>query len=367
MLTFTLIQFVVGNLRKNHQLQGTHLTNVTSESMYNTVKEPAFQEAIYFDKKVQTDFELKKKALLEKLKSPTGKQLYKRYIDGTPLRYAGGKTLAVGLIVELLPNYLERIISPFFGGGSFEIACAKELELEVLGFDIFDMLVNYWQQQFANPEKMYTYLKTYQPTKQGFLEMKNILKDQWDKEIGRIKENRSIKDLTELAALFYFNFNTSYGPGFLSWSSSVYMQEKKYNSMIEKVRNLNLDNITVECADFEEVFEKYPNDFFYLDPPYYLDGDSKMFKGIYPQRNFPIHHNGFKHDKLRGLLLNHKGRFILSYNDCSTIREWYKDFDIKIAKWQYTMGQGETRIGYNRENKSSSHIKQSHEILIYKI
>ncbi|GHR52228.1 hypothetical protein VN0495_06690 [Helicobacter pylori] len=38
-----------------------------------------------------------------------------------------------------------RIISPFIGGGSVEIACATELGLEVLGFDIFDILVNFYQ------------------------------------------------------------------------------------------------------------------------------------------------------------------------------------------------------------------------------
>jgi DNA adenine methylase len=334
----------------------------------NLVEEPEFQTKLYFDKKVRTDFQLKKEAFLNALKSPTGKQKYKRYIKGTPLRYAGGKTLAVGLIVELLPNNLERIISPFFGGGSFEIACAKELGLEVKGFDIFDMLVNYWQQQFTNSEKMYKYLKSYQPTKESFLDIKNIMKEQWDKKTGQIIKNRSIKNLTELASLFFFNHNTSYGPHFLGWPSSVYLQETKYNSMIEKSRKLNLDNISVECSDFEKVFEQYPNDFFYLDPPYYLDGDSKTFVGLYPHRNFPIHHKNFDHKKLRDLLLNHKGGFVLSYNDCSVIREWYKDFPFTTPEWQYTFSQGDTRIGENRlKDNNGSHIKKSHELLIYKL
>ena len=49
-----------------------------------------------------------------------------------------------------------------------------------------------------------------------------------------------------------------------------------------------------------------------------------MFKGIYPQRNFPIHHNNFPHNMLKELLTQHKGGFLLSYNDCPTIREYYK-------------------------------------------
>ena len=54
----------------------------------------------------------------------------------------------------------------------------------------------------------------------------------------------------------------------------------------------------------------------------------------------------------------------MSYKDCSTIRDWYKDFEIVPVKWQYTLGQGETRIGENRESSKANHIKQSHEILI---
>lgn len=301
-------------------------------------------------------FQIRKERFLSALKSSTGK--YKRY-TGSPLRYAGGKTLAVGYIVELLPDKIERIISPFLGGASFEIACARELAIEVIGFDVFDLLVNYWQCQFLESDRVCRYLKKYAPTREGFNEVKARLKAHWTGET-------IIRNKTELAALYYYNHNTSYGPGFLSWPSSVYMNEIRYKKMIDKVRNTNLENIKVETASFEYPFSQYKDDFFYCDPPYYLDGNSKLFAGLYPQRNFPIHHKGFKHEKLRDLLLRHNGNFILSYNDCDTIREWYKDFEIIDVSWQYTMGQGETRIGYNRINGNNSYVKKSHELLIVK-
>ena len=56
-------------------------------------------------------------------------------------------------------------------------------------------------------------------------------------------------------------------------------------------------------------------------------------------RNFPIHHNGFNHALLAQYLKNHKGKFILSYNDCAFVREAYKGFRILEPKWQYTMGR----------------------------
>ena len=56
----------------------------------------------------------------------------------------------------------------------------------------------------------------------------------------------------------------------------------------------------------------------------------------------------------------------MSYNDCSMVRELYSDFEIHEVKWQYTMGNGETRIGKNRmENEYNDGIKkESHELII---
>lgn len=300
----------------------------------------------------------RKRIFLNRLSTTSGKTKYKRYV-GAPIRYAGGKSLAVGLIVELIPDDTERIISPFLGGGSVEVACAVELGLPVLGYEIFDILVNYWQVQLSNPQILYKKLLKFKPDRDGFKEVKDRLKLHWkgEKKLGKY----------DLAAYYYFNSNTSYGPHFLGWPSSVYLQPKRYQKMLEKVRNFRADNMQVECASFEKTMPKHKNDFLYCDPPYYLDGDSKTFVGMYPHRNFPIHHKGFNHELLRDLLMDHKGGFVLSYNDCSTIREWYKDFNMIAPSWQYTFSQGDTRIGINRLNDNNgSYIKKSHELIIWK-
>jgi len=299
----------------------------------------------------------RKKSLLEKLRSKTKPNNYKRYL-GTPLRYAGGKSLAVGHIINLLPDNIERVVSPFLGGASVEIAIAKELGIEAIGYDIFDILINYWYYQINEPEKLANKLKNFKPTKKEYSRVKEIVKKHW-------KGEKKITGI-DLAAAYYFNHNTSYGPSFLGWQSSIYQQENKYKKTIEKVRNFDCKNLKVFCESFETVISRHKNDFLYCDPPYYLDDDSKMFIGMYPHRNFPIHHLGFKHELLRDLLKAHKGGFILSYNDCSIIREWYKDFNMISPSWQYTFGQGETRIGKNRINKNnSSYIKKSHELIIW--
>ena len=93
----------------------------------------------------QHTFTSLKNDFLHRLKS-NGQYKYKRY-NNLPLRYAGGKSLAVGHIVEHIPDDTTTLMSPFFGGGSVEIAIANELGIKVQGYDIFDILTNYWSVQ----------------------------------------------------------------------------------------------------------------------------------------------------------------------------------------------------------------------------
>ena len=285
-----------------------------------------------------------------------GKNKYKRF-QGLPLRYAGGKSLAVGHVVEQLPNGLERLVSPFFGGGSVEIACVQGLGMKIQGYDVFDILVNYWNIQLKDPERLAMRIRQWEPTKEVYTKVKRQLKKHWD-------GTKMVEDKEELAALYWFNHNLSYGPGFLGWMSKIYENKARADRLIDKVATFRCPGLSVEHASFERAIPQHQGDFLYCDPPYYLDGDSKMFRGIYPQRNFPVHHNGFNHERLRDLLREHQGGFVLSYNDCETIRDWYAGCRIVEVAWQYTLGQGETRIGKNRIENGAGHVKESHELLI---
>lgn len=291
----------------------------------------------------------------------------------TPLRYAGGKTKAIKQLSPFLEPY-DLIVSPFIGGGSLEVHMTT-LNKEVIGYDVFGILTNFWDVLINNPIGLANKLSTINPTKEEYERIKEILLC-WDETQNMLstwktdyyhRDNIIELDNITAAAYYYFNHNCSYGPGYLGWASSVYLNQKKWDSMINNIRNIYLQNFNVFQSDFSDVLLNHKNDFLYLDPPYYLDkeDDNKMFAGIYPTRNIPIHHNSFNHKKLRDLLMEHNGDFVMSYNDCETIREWYKDFELFYPKWNYSMGNGETRIGKNRQEKNSN-VKESHEILIVK-
>jgi len=315
---------------------------------------------------------------LKTIKNKNG--TYKR-ICISPLRYAGGKSKAIGLILENLPKLKEKkVISPFFGGGSVELCLSQMLEIEVIGYDIFNMLVNFWNVLINHKDEFVNELAKFDINEEEFTYNRHVLLNYWEKikpsDLNYKTKNKILlkpEDLTKLdnniitqAVYYYYNMTLSYGPMFLGWPSSNEINKDKFKRRIEKIKELNFINLQVNCGSFEEVLEKHPNDFLFLDPPYYLDGDSKMFKGMYPNCNFAIHHNSFDHVKLAEILKNHKGGFLMTYNNCSAIRNLYNNCKFEYPEWQYTYGQGETRIGKNRQQASNDNIKESHEIIIIK-
>ena len=296
----------------------------------------------------------------------------------TPIRYAGGKSKAYKIITEYIPKlpYPQRIISPFIGGGSLESKWSSELDIPVYGFDIFDALINFWSVLLSRPNDLADRLRELKPTKEEYEKVKEILL-RWDYTQNMLKNwhtdyyKREPIELSELdaAAYYFFNHNLSYGPMYLGWMSKIYQSQTKWDKMTHYIGSYRNPNLEVCKASFDEIIPNYPNDLIYLDPPYYLkkDDDNKMLKGMYPNCNIDVHHTGFNHELLRDLLHNHKGTFILSYNNCETIREYYKDFTLVYPEWHYSYQAGETRVGkYKKERGVEHNRKESHEILIIK-
>lgn len=294
----------------------------------------------------------------------------------TLIRYAGGKTRAINKITPFIEPY-EKIVSPFIGGGSLEVHWAGSLKKEVIGYDVFDMLVNFWNVLLNNPKELGDKLREITATSEEYTRIKEILMclretqemlKNWHTDYYKRDNVIELDNITK-AAYYFFNHNCSYGPGYLGWGSSVYLQQDKWLKMADKISNFKCPNLSVYQSTFDETIKKHKGDFLYLDPPYYLekDSDNKMHSGLYPMKNIDVHHTGFDHELLRDLLLKHDGDFVLSYNNCETIREYYKDFEQHFPEWTYSMSNGETRIGENRiELNDSKIIKESHEILIVK-
>lgn len=278
---------------------------------------------------------------LEFLTSITKPDLTFKRINGiSPLRYPGGKTKAIGLISQYLPDIMpKKILSPFMGGASLEIAWANNFNdvEEVVACDIFHPLTNFWNHILSDPNQLADELEKFELGDNNYRAYKQILKDWYEDPI-----NNKLTDL-EAAAHFYYNMQLSYGPMFLGWTSpGKPTTDKDYKRIIERIRKFKCPKLKVMNIPFEDSLDRFPNHFVYADPPYLLGYDSTVFKAIYPNQGGE-HHKGFKHELFRDMMLGRNTEWIISYNDCGTIRNWFSAHEQVYPKWQYSFQQGETR------------------------
>ena len=80
----------------------------------------------------------------------------------SPLRYPGGESRAVKVLKRYIPAGTETLVSPFLGGGSFELACATE-GITVYAADAFEPLINFWQHAKESPVMLAEHVETYYP------------------------------------------------------------------------------------------------------------------------------------------------------------------------------------------------------------
>lgn len=81
-----------------------------------------------------------------------------------------------------------------------------------------------------------------------------------------------------------------------------------------------LSRVVIENVDFEQLLHTYdrPDALFYFDPPYH--GTEKVYQEIFSTSD---------HHRLREALEKVKGKWILSYNDDTFIRELYAGYRIE--------------------------------------
>jgi DNA adenine methylase len=236
-------------------------------------------------------------------------------IQKSVLRYPGGKSRAVEFILKLIPSDTEEIVSPFFGGGSIELAC-DSLGIKVTGYDIFDPLVDFWQCAIKDPIKLAKIVKQYHP-----LSKKDFYKLQ--------KEQFTKKDEWDIAAIFFVLNRSSFSGSTLSGGMSP--DHPRFNeSSIERLRQFKTNNCSVCKLSFTESIKKHKKEFLYLDPPY-------LIKNNLYGNNGDAHKN-FDHIGLFGLIKD-RPNWILSYNNCPEIIEMYRDFQIIYPKWKYGMSK----------------------------
>lgn len=154
-----------------------------------------------------------------------------------------------------------------------------------------------------------------------------------------ISPNTSDKVLNELSvsivfylirskkAMFYVQIKISYGSEARTFGCNRKNLSPDYLEKVEK----RLERVVIENKDFENLIKVYdrPKALFYCDPPYHKT--ENYYNAVFNKND---------HERLKTVLSNIKGRFILSYNDDKYIRELYRGFEIITVERQNNLSKG---------------------------
>lgn len=229
------------------------------------------------------------------------------------MSWIGGKKSLRELIVSLFPLYYERYIEVFGGGGWVLFHKPPGNDFEVYN-DFNGLLANLYRCVREKPNELIDALYFVLNSREDF----DIVKE-------ALSRDSPTSDVIR-ASYFYQLIRYSYASGLTSFGSQPHDMWSNF-PLIEQAHR-RLSKVVVENKDFEKLIRQYdrPVSFFYADPPYFET--EKYYKNV--------GEDGFKkedHIRLRDTLMGIEGKFLLSYNDCSFIRELYDAPNIQIESY----------------------------------
>lgn len=260
--------------------------------------------------------------------------------------WVGGKRSLLHIILPLIPiekdeNNENVIYIEVFGGGG-AVLLAKEPSRYEIYNDYSGDLVNLFQvvketpiyflkelnMMKLNSRKDFFYLidilkgeiNQYEEIN-GQLTIVNIAFEDEElfKEAIKILEEKATNNDANRAVVYYRVLKTSYAASGTSFAGiPIYLDMRKIRNEIFRASD-RLKRVVIEQQSYEDLIPRFkdkPNVFFYCDPPYYKT--EGYYGGFYHE----------DHQKLRDILGEIKGKFLLSYNDCEYIRDLYKGFYI---------------------------------------
>ena len=245
----------------------------------------------------------------------------------SPLRYPGGKTRGCKILDSILNehfkiNKFKNILSPFFGGGSFEFYIQNNYNLKIISNDKFKPLFNFWISCKLDKQNLYNELHKY---------IGKIDKEIFTTFRGEIlNENNILKQ----SIMFFVINRCSFSGSTLSGGFSFESSKKRFTqSSIERIKDLDLKNFEINNYDFEEFINMNDSEYnlLFLDPPYYLN-NSKLYGN-----NGDLHEN-FDHIQLYNCI-SKKKNWLMTYNNCEFIKNLYKDYKIIETNWSYGMNK----------------------------
>ena len=222
------------------------------------------------------------------------------------MSWVGGKKALRDAICLRLNINCDRYVE-VFGGGGWVLFHKPQSKFEVYN-DFNPNLANLYRCVRDCPDELCEELRYSLNSRTDFEHIRKVLKTRT--EIPDVKR----------AAYFYQIIRQSYASGLDSFGAQPHDMWRNFPLIFQASKRLQ--TVVIENKDFEKLIAQYdrPNTLFYLDPPYYATED------YYEDVGFTT----ADHKRLCNALMNIKGKFLLSYNDCPEIRQLYCQTGIMI-------------------------------------
>ena len=246
--------------------------------------------------------------------------------------YYGGKYKLSKQFVPLIPPH-HRYFEVFSGGLSMFFRKEKA-EWNILN-DKDNNIVNLYNCIMYDLDKLVYYLDWLPKSRELFDGFRTEIKE---------KQHIEIPDPLRAAKYFYC-IRHSFNKLIHTPMSMVKDWNKNWMKEFEYSRK-KIGGSTIENLDFGDLIDRYKpkeNDFWYLDPPYFIATD----KGDYYQHNF----NAEDHIRLKekvDKIHNNGGKFMVSYDYREEVFDLYKEYDVRTITLKY---QGATDENRNKERK----------------
>ncbi|WP_220396025.1 Dam family site-specific DNA-(adenine-N6)-methyltransferase [Bifidobacterium pseudocatenulatum] len=195
------------------------------------------------------------------------------------LKWAGGKSQMLDVLLPKVPAHYGKYIEPFFGGGALFFALRPE---NAVIADSNPELVNLYTQVRDHVVEVIAILTGYKNEQEQFLKVRSL---DWTKLSPVEAAARTIYlNKTCFNGLYRVNrkgqFNTPFGK---------YKNPKICDTQALREASKALQNATIVCGDYAAVLAEYaePDDFVFLDPPYIPVSEYSDFKR-YTKEQFEI-------------------------------------------------------------------------------
>ncbi|PID66569.1 MAG: adenine methyltransferase [Gammaproteobacteria bacterium] len=243
----------------------------------------------------------------------------------SPLRgWLGGKFQLANRIIPLIPEHT-CYVEPF-AGAAWVLFKKQPSKSEVIN-DINQDVINLYRMIKHHPDALCNELALALPSRNEF-------------ERLMLTPAETLTEIQRAARFLYIHRCSFGGKIYKNHFGTAKTSPPKFNpvSLQDELRLVHqrISRCFIECQDYTQVIQRYDgkDTFFYIDPPYW-GCENDYGEKIFSPEDFK---------SLAELLIDAKGKFLMSINDTPEIREIYNDFNLTPVSLSYSVSKSKPTI-----------------------